>query len=128
MDMFIVRLAGVTEDDYMRRMEVVYCSACDTHIPVVFSSVQQHLRSVTHLKCKVVTKYPVNILTLQFWLMAFCLFTVWFVFSSKAYKDQLKRDSVVTAKAIINNDNVKVRYEMYMKVMTFVAYFKSFSQ
>uniref|UniRef100_A0A671KAC1 DBIRD complex subunit ZNF326 n=1 Tax=Sinocyclocheilus anshuiensis TaxID=1608454 RepID=A0A671KAC1_9TELE len=32
-----------------------------------------------------------------------------------AYKEQLKRDSVVTAKAIINNDNVKVRYEKYMK-------------
>jgi len=41
---------------------------------------------------------------------------------SKAYKEQLKRDSVVTAKAIINNDNVKVRYERYMKVTTFVAY------
>ncbi|XP_057193813.1 DBIRD complex subunit ZNF326 isoform X2 [Triplophysa rosa] len=78
-------MEGVTEDDYMRRMEVVYCSACDTHIPVVFSSVQQHLRSHTHLKSKA------------------------------AYKDQLKRDSVVTAKAIINNDDVKVRYEMYMK-------------
>ncbi|XP_056606731.1 DBIRD complex subunit ZNF326 isoform X2 [Triplophysa dalaica] len=78
-------MEGVTEDDYMRRMEVVYCSACDIYIPVVFSSVQQHLCSHTHLKSKA------------------------------AYKDQLKRDSVVTAKAIINNDNVKVRYEMYMK-------------
>ncbi len=47
----------------------------------------------------------------------FCFFTL-----SKAYKEQLKRDSVVTAKAIINNDNVKVRYEQYMKVMAFVAY------
>ncbi len=46
-----------------------------------------------------------------------CFFTL-----SKAYKEQLKRDSVVTAKAIINNDNVKVRYEQYMKVMAFVAY------
>ncbi|KTF85672.1 hypothetical protein cypCar_00025774 [Cyprinus carpio] len=78
-------MEGVTEDDYMRRMEVVYCVACDIHIPVVFSSVQQHLHSLTHLKSKV------------------------------AYKEQLKRDSVVTAKAIINNDNVKVRYEKYMK-------------
>ncbi|XP_050968292.1 DBIRD complex subunit ZNF326 isoform X3 [Labeo rohita] len=78
-------MEGVKEDDYMRRMEVVYCVACDIHIPVVFSSVQQHLHSLTHLKSKV------------------------------AYKEQLKRDSVVTAKAIINNDNVKVRYEKYMK-------------
>ncbi|XP_043097220.1 DBIRD complex subunit ZNF326 [Puntigrus tetrazona] len=78
-------MEGVTEDDYMRRMEVVYCVACDLHIPVVFSSVQQHLHSLPHLKSKV------------------------------AYKEQLKRDSVVTAKAIINNDNVKVRYEKYMK-------------
>ncbi|XP_073708322.1 DBIRD complex subunit ZNF326 isoform X2 [Garra rufa] len=78
-------MEGVTEDDYMRRMEVVYCIACDIHVPVVFSSVQQHLHSLTHLKSKV------------------------------AYKEQLKRDSVVTAKAIINNDNVKVRYEKYMK-------------
>lgn len=78
-------MEGVTEDDYMRRMEVVYCVACDVHIPVLFSSVQQHLHSLTHLKSKV------------------------------AYKEQLKRDSVVTAKAIINNDNVKERYEKYMK-------------
>ncbi len=48
-------LTGVTEDDCMRRMEVVYCVACDVHIPVVFSSVQQHLHSLTHLKSKVVT-------------------------------------------------------------------------
>ncbi|XP_051563467.1 DBIRD complex subunit ZNF326 [Myxocyprinus asiaticus] len=78
-------MEGVTDDDYMRRMEVVYCVACDTHIPVVFSSVQQHLHSFTHLKSK------------------------------EAYKEQLKRDSVITAKAIINNDNVKVCYEKYMK-------------
>ncbi|XP_067230457.1 DBIRD complex subunit ZNF326 isoform X1 [Chanodichthys erythropterus] len=78
-------MEGVTEDDYMRRMEVVYCVACDSYIPAVFSSVQQHLHSLSHLKSKM------------------------------AYKEQLKRDSVVTAKAIINNDNVKVRYEKYMK-------------
>ncbi|TRY66362.1 hypothetical protein DNTS_035182 [Danionella cerebrum] len=76
---------GIAEDDYMRKMEVAYCAACDVHIPVRFSSVQQHLHSVNHLKSKA------------------------------AYKEQLKRDSVVTAKAIINNDNVKVRYEKYMK-------------
>lgn len=34
----------------------------------------------------------------------------------KVYKEQLKRESVLTAKAIINNDSVKVRYEKYIKV------------
>ncbi len=53
---------------------------------------------------------------------SFCLYVLCVFFLSKAYKEQLKRDSVVTAKAIINNDNVKLRYEKYMKVMTFVAY------
>lgn len=52
---------------------------------------------------------------------SFCLYVLFFPLS-KAYKEQLKRDSVVTAKAIINNDIVKVCYEKYMKVMTFVAY------
>ncbi|KAK7144656.1 hypothetical protein R3I94_010928 [Phoxinus phoxinus] len=80
-DEWVKIMEGVTEDDCMRRMEVVYCVACDSHIPVVFSSVQEHIHSLTHLKSKM------------------------------AYKEQLKRDSVVTAKAIINNDNVKVRYE-----------------
>lgn len=32
------------------------------------------------------------------------------------YKEQLKRESVLTAKAIINNDTVKIRYEKYIKV------------
>lgn len=63
--LFKLHLTGVTEDDYMRRMEVVYCVACDSYIPVVFSSVQQHLHSLTHLKskmvkrlCSVSSKYP----------------------------------------------------------------------
>ncbi|KAI4901939.1 hypothetical protein NFI96_021237, partial [Prochilodus magdalenae] len=78
-------LEGVTEDDYMRKVEVVHCMACDMHIPAFFTSVQQHLYSPLHLKSKVV------------------------------YKEQLKRESVLTAKAIINNDSVKVRYEKYIK-------------
>ncbi|XP_076846517.1 LOW QUALITY PROTEIN: DBIRD complex subunit ZNF326 [Brachyhypopomus gauderio] len=78
-------MEGVTEDDYMRKVEVVHCVACDTHIPAVFASVQHHLNSPVHLKSKVM------------------------------YKEQLKRESVLTAKAIINNDSVKVRYEKYMK-------------
>lgn len=45
-------------------------------------------------------------------ILSFCFY----ISHSKAYKEQLKRDSVVTAKAIINNDNVKERYEKYMKV------------
>lgn len=78
-------MEGVTEDDYMRKVEVVHCMACGTYIPAFFTSVQQHLNSPTHLKSKTV------------------------------YKEQLKRESVLTAKAIINNDSVKVRYEKYMK-------------
>lgn len=129
-------LTGVTEDDYMSRMEVVYCVACDIHIPVVFSSVQQHLHSLTHLKSKVVTWlcphfsiYPEPSFSSYIWDFSSyiwdfshfaCMSCVFFL--SKAYKEQLKRDSVVTAKAIINNENVKLRYEKYMKVMTFVAY------
>uniref|UniRef100_A0A4W4FLT0 DBIRD complex subunit ZNF326 n=1 Tax=Electrophorus electricus TaxID=8005 RepID=A0A4W4FLT0_ELEEL len=78
-------MEGVTEDDYMRKVEVVHCMACDTHIAAVFASVQHHLNSPVHLKSKVM------------------------------YKERLKRESVLTAKAIINNDGVKVRYEKYMK-------------
>ncbi|XP_072539074.1 DBIRD complex subunit ZNF326 [Salminus brasiliensis] len=78
-------MEGVTEDDYMRKVEVVHCMACSMYIPAFFTSVQQHLNSPPHLKNKVV------------------------------YKEQLKRESVLTAKAIINNDSVKVRYEKYMK-------------
>lgn len=61
---FKLHLTGVTEDDYMRRMEVIYCVACDSYIPVVFSSVQQHLHSLSHLKSKMV-KSPLNILNLH---------------------------------------------------------------
>lgn len=39
-----------------------------------------------------------------------------YVCSLKVYKEQLKRESVLTAKAIINNDCVKSRYEKYIKV------------
>ncbi|KAL6458247.1 hypothetical protein MHYP_G00334770 [Metynnis hypsauchen] len=78
-------MEGVTEDDYMRKVEVVHCMACDMHIPAFFTSVQKHLRSPVHLKSRVV------------------------------YKEQLKRESVLTAKAIINNNSVKVRYEKYIK-------------
>ncbi|XP_036425431.1 DBIRD complex subunit ZNF326 [Colossoma macropomum] len=78
-------MEGVTEDDYMRKVEVVHCMACNMYIPAFFTSVQQHLSSPMHLKSKVV------------------------------YKEQLKRESVLTAKAIINNNSVKVRYEKYIK-------------
>ncbi|XP_060775717.1 DBIRD complex subunit ZNF326 isoform X1 [Neoarius graeffei] len=78
-------MEGVTEDDYMRKIEVVHCMACNIYIPAVSTSVQQHRHSPLHLKSKVV------------------------------YKEQLKRESVLTAKAIINNDSVKSRYEKYIK-------------
>lgn len=41
---------------------------------------------------------------------------MYFLCPSKVYKEQLKRESVLTAKAIINNDTVKIRYEKYIKV------------
>ncbi|KAM9482725.1 DBIRD complex subunit ZNF326 isoform 2-T3 [Clarias gariepinus] len=78
-------MEGITEDDYMRKVEMVHCMACNIYIPAVFTSVQQHRRSSLHQKNKVV------------------------------YKEQLKRESVLTAKAIINNDSFKVRYEKYIK-------------
>ncbi|XP_030646933.1 DBIRD complex subunit ZNF326 [Chanos chanos] len=78
-------MEGVTEDDYMRKMEVVHCMSCDTHIPAIFGPVQQHLNSETHLKNKVL------------------------------FKEQMKRDSVLTANSIINSPDVKARYEKYIK-------------
>lgn len=35
---------------------------------------------------------------------------------SQAYKDQIKRESILTATSILNNPLVKARYELYLKV------------
>ncbi|XP_069049975.1 DBIRD complex subunit ZNF326 isoform X2 [Lepisosteus oculatus] len=78
-------MEGVTEEDYMRKVEVIHCVACRAHVPAVLSSVQQHLKSSDHQKNKVL------------------------------YKEQLKKESVLTATSILNNPIVKARYEKYIK-------------
>uniref|UniRef100_A0A8C4T500 DBIRD complex subunit ZNF326 n=1 Tax=Erpetoichthys calabaricus TaxID=27687 RepID=A0A8C4T500_ERPCA len=78
-------MEGVTEEDYMRKVDMVHCNACHAYVPAVVSSVQQHIKSNDHLKNKVL------------------------------YKEQLKKESVLTATSILNNPIVKARYEKYVK-------------
>ncbi|XP_060150309.1 DBIRD complex subunit ZNF326 [Globicephala melas] len=79
-------MEGVTADDHMMKVETVHCSACSVYIPALHSSVQQHLKSPDHIKGK------------------------------QAYKEQIKRESVLTATSILNNPIVKARYERFIKV------------
>lgn len=76
---------GVTPDDHMMKVETVHCSACSVYVPALHSSVQLHLKSSDHSKSKL------------------------------AYKDQIKRESILTATSILNNPLVKARYELYLK-------------
>ncbi|MBN3298571.1 ZN326 protein, partial [Amia calva] len=78
-------MEGVTEEDYMRKVEMIHCVACRIHVPAALSSVQQHLKAPDHQKNKVL------------------------------YKEQLKKESVLTATSILNNPIVKARYEKYIK-------------
>ncbi|XP_075798889.1 DBIRD complex subunit ZNF326 isoform X2 [Microtus pennsylvanicus] len=78
-------MEGVTADDHMMKVETVHCSACSVYIPAFHSSVQQHLKSPDHVKGK------------------------------QAYKEQIKRESVLTATSILNNPIVKARYERFVK-------------
>ncbi|XP_036350164.2 DBIRD complex subunit ZNF326-like isoform X2 [Ochotona princeps] len=78
-------MEGVTADDHMMKVETVHCSACSVYIPALHSSVQQHLKSPDHIKGK------------------------------QAYKEQIKRESVLTATSILNNPIVKARYERFVK-------------
>ncbi|XP_008825036.1 DBIRD complex subunit ZNF326 isoform X1 [Nannospalax galili] len=78
-------MEGVTADDHMMKVETVHCSACSVYIPALHSSVQQHLKSPDHVKGK------------------------------QAYKEQIKRESVLTATSILNNPIVKARYERFVK-------------
>ncbi|XP_030680924.1 DBIRD complex subunit ZNF326 isoform X1 [Nomascus leucogenys] len=78
-------MEGVTADDHMMKVETVHCSACGVHVPALHSSVQQHLKSPDHIKGK------------------------------QAYKEQIKRESVLTATSILNNPIVKARYERFVK-------------
>uniref|UniRef100_A0A8C9L6H3 DBIRD complex subunit ZNF326 n=1 Tax=Pavo cristatus TaxID=9049 RepID=A0A8C9L6H3_PAVCR len=79
-------MEGVTADDHMMKVETVHCSACSVYVPALHSSVQQHLKSPDHTKGK------------------------------QAYREQIKRESVLTATSILNNPIVKARYELYVKV------------
>ncbi|XP_040215999.1 DBIRD complex subunit ZNF326 [Rana temporaria] len=78
-------MEGVTPDDHMMKVETVHCSACSVYVPALHSSVQLHLKSTDHSKSKL------------------------------AYKDQIKRESILTATSILNNPLVKARYELYLK-------------
>ncbi|XP_075689357.1 DBIRD complex subunit ZNF326 isoform X2 [Rhinoderma darwinii] len=78
-------MEGVTPDDHMIKVETVHCSACSVYVPALHSSVQLHLKSSDHSKSKL------------------------------AYKDQIKRESILTATSILNNPLVKARYELYLK-------------
>ncbi|XP_030061256.1 DBIRD complex subunit ZNF326 isoform X2 [Microcaecilia unicolor] len=78
-------MEGVTGDDHMMKVETVHCSACSLHIPALYSSVQQHLKSSAHAKSKV------------------------------AYKEQIKKEIIPTATSILNNPIMKARYERYRK-------------
>ncbi|XP_068949364.1 DBIRD complex subunit ZNF326-like isoform X3 [Petaurus breviceps papuanus] len=78
-------MEGVTTDDYMMKVETVHCSACSVYVPALHSSVQQHLKSPDHAKGK------------------------------QAYREQIKRESVLTATSILNNPIVKARYELFVK-------------
>ncbi|XP_053550007.1 DBIRD complex subunit ZNF326 [Bombina bombina] len=78
-------MEGVTLEDHMMKVETVHCSACNAYIPALNVSVQIHLKSPEHIKSKV------------------------------TYKDQIKRESILTATSILNNPVVKGRYERYLK-------------
>ncbi|XP_064138399.1 DBIRD complex subunit ZNF326 isoform X4 [Loxodonta africana] len=78
-------MEGVTADDHMMKVETIHCNACSVYIPALHSLIQQHLKSPDHIKAK------------------------------QAYKEQIKRESVLTATSILNNPIVKARYERFVK-------------
>ncbi|XP_069497868.1 DBIRD complex subunit ZNF326-like isoform X2 [Ambystoma mexicanum] len=78
-------LEGVSAEEHMMKVETVHCSACSAYVPALQSSVQQHIKSSDHAKSKL------------------------------AYKELIKRESVLTATSILNNPIVKSRYELFAK-------------
>ncbi|XP_069088428.1 DBIRD complex subunit ZNF326-like isoform X1 [Pleurodeles waltl] len=78
-------MEGITDEDHMMKVETVHCSACSVYVPALYSSVQQHLKSPDHAKSKL------------------------------AFKEQVKKESVLTATSILNNPVVKARYELFAK-------------
>uniref|UniRef100_A0A4W3HHF7 DBIRD complex subunit ZNF326 n=1 Tax=Callorhinchus milii TaxID=7868 RepID=A0A4W3HHF7_CALMI len=78
-------LTGVTSDDQMKRVEAVQCAVCNTYIPFLFHSVQQHLKSNEHINSK------------------------------KNYHDQVRRESLLTASSMLNNPTVKAKFDLFLK-------------
>ncbi|XP_041064073.1 DBIRD complex subunit ZNF326 isoform X2 [Carcharodon carcharias] len=78
-------LMGVAPDDQMKRVEAVQCAVCNTYIPFLFHSVQQHLKSNEHTNSK------------------------------KNYHDQVRRESLLTASSMLNNPTVKAKFDMFLK-------------
>ncbi|XP_072883299.1 DBIRD complex subunit ZNF326-like [Hemitrygon akajei] len=78
-------LMGVSSDDQMKKVETVQCAVCNTYIPFLFHSVQQHLKSNEHINSK------------------------------KNYHDQVRRESLLTASSMLNNPTVKAKFELFLK-------------
>ncbi|XP_067892855.1 DBIRD complex subunit ZNF326 isoform X2 [Heterodontus francisci] len=78
-------LMGVAPDDQMKKVEAVQCAVCNTYIPFLFHSVQQHLKSNEHTNSK------------------------------KNYHDQVRRESLLTASSMLNNPTVKAKFDMFLK-------------
>ncbi|XP_032884876.1 DBIRD complex subunit ZNF326 isoform X1 [Amblyraja radiata] len=78
-------LMGVSSDDQMKKVEAVQCAVCNTYIPFLFHSVQQHLKSNEHINSK------------------------------KNYHDQVRRESLLTASSMLNNPTVKAKFDLYLK-------------
>uniref|UniRef100_UPI00398F3893 DBIRD complex subunit ZNF326 n=1 Tax=Pristiophorus japonicus TaxID=55135 RepID=UPI00398F3893 len=78
-------LMGVAPDDQMKKVEAVQCAVCNTYIPFLFHSVQQHLKSNEHINSK------------------------------KNYHDQVRRESLLTASSMLNNPTVKAKFDMFLK-------------
>ncbi|XP_051869188.1 DBIRD complex subunit ZNF326-like [Pristis pectinata] len=78
-------LMGVASDDQMKKVEAVQCAVCNTYIPFLFHSVQQHLKSNEHTNSK------------------------------KNYHDQVRRESLLTASSMLNNPTVKAKFDLFLK-------------
>ncbi|XP_078264323.1 DBIRD complex subunit ZNF326 isoform X2 [Rhinoraja longicauda] len=78
-------LMGVSSDDQMKKVEAVQCAVCNTYIPFLFHSVQQHLKSNEHTNSK------------------------------KNYHDQVRRESLLTASSMLNNPTVKAKFDLFLK-------------
>ncbi|XP_053550003.1 DBIRD complex subunit ZNF326 isoform X2 [Bombina bombina] len=78
-------LDDAAPDDHMVKSDTVHCSACDVYIPALHFSVQLHLKSVGHISNK------------------------------ETLKEQIKKNSVLTAQRMMRNPGIKSRCEQYLK-------------